>query len=54
MTASNRPISLSAGLAIYLRDGNTVETLTDAADRSLYRMNAQPKSNSMVLKRTAL
>jgi diguanylate cyclase (GGDEF)-like protein len=34
-------VSLSAGFAIYPLDGDTVETLMDAADRSLYRTKAQ-------------
>jgi diguanylate cyclase (GGDEF)-like protein len=38
-------ISLSAGFAIYPRDGNSVETLMDAADRSLYHMKVQHKGN---------
>jgi diguanylate cyclase (GGDEF)-like protein len=36
-------ISLSAGFAICPRDGNTAETLMDAADRALYRMKEQHK-----------
>ena len=38
-------ISLSAGFAIYPRDGMTVETLMAEADRSLYRMKVQHKGN---------
>jgi diguanylate cyclase (GGDEF)-like protein len=47
-------ISLSAGFAIHPRDGNTVETLMDAADRALYRMKQQHKSNPPVLKQIAV
>ena len=43
-------ISLSAGLAIYPRDGKTAETLMDLADRSLYRMKVQHKSNLQLSK----
>ena len=47
-------ISLSAGLAIYPRDGKTVETLMDAADRTLYRMKEQHKDNPPFLKEAAV
>ena len=46
-------ISLSAGFAIYPRDGTTVEALMDVADRSLYRMKVQHKSKRLFLKQTA-
>jgi len=48
------PISLSAGCAIYPRDGNTTVTLMDAADRALYRMKEQHKRGPSLLKRTAV
>jgi len=32
------PISISTGFAVYPQDGETIETLLGAADRSLYRM----------------
>lgn len=48
------PLSLSAGFAIYPRDGNTVETLMDAADRSLYRMKMQRKIKPPLWKQTAV
>lgn len=41
-------ISLSAGFAIYPRDGNSVETLMDAADRSLYQMKIRHQSNPSI------
>jgi diguanylate cyclase (GGDEF)-like protein len=47
-------ISLSAGFAIYPRDGNTVETLMEAADRSLYRMKVQHKNNPPMSKQVAV
>lgn len=47
------PISVSGGLAIYPRDGDTIETLVDAADRSLYRMKNSHEGNSHLAKQTA-
>lgn len=47
-------ISLSAGFALYPRDGSTVETLLDAADRSLYRMKVQHKSNPPISKQVGV
>lgn len=47
-------ISLSAGLAIYPLDGNTVETLMSAADRSLYRTKVQHKSGTPIVKQVAV
>lgn len=47
-------ISLSGGFAIYPRDGNTVETLMDAADRALYRMKTQRKIKPPLWKQTAV
>jgi diguanylate cyclase (GGDEF)-like protein len=44
-------ISLSTGFAIYSLDGDTVETLMDAADRSLYRTKAQHR---LIVKRVAV
>jgi diguanylate cyclase (GGDEF)-like protein len=43
-------ISLSAGYAIYPRDGNTAQTLMDAADRALYRMKEHHKRNPLIAK----
>lgn len=39
-------ISLSGGFAVYPRDGNSAETLMDAADRALYSMKQQHKESS--------
>lgn len=47
-------ISLSAGFAIYPRDGKTVETLMAAADRSLYRMKVQHKNNPRISRQVAV
>jgi len=47
------PISLSAGFAVYPQDGATVETLMDAADRSLYKMKEQHRANRFSLQRAA-
>ena len=47
-------ISLSAGFAIYPRDGNTAEALMETADRALYRMKEQHKRNLPLLKRAAV
>ncbi|MGB8475029.1 MAG: GGDEF domain-containing protein [Candidatus Acidiferrum sp.] len=44
-------IFLSAGLAVYPLDGNSVEALMDAADRELYRMKEQHRSTMPDLKR---
>jgi diguanylate cyclase (GGDEF)-like protein len=35
------PLSVSVGVAVYPRDGDTLETLLSAADRSLYESKAQ-------------
>jgi GGDEF domain-containing protein len=34
-------LSVSVGVAVYPRDGDTLETLLSAADRSLYESKAQ-------------
>jgi len=47
-------ISLSAGFAIYPRDGSSVESLMEAADRSLYRMKVQHKSDAAISKQVAV
>jgi diguanylate cyclase (GGDEF)-like protein len=47
-------ISLSAGLAIYPRDGDTAETLLFAADRALYRMKEQHKRNPSFARQAAV
>lgn len=47
-------LSLSAGFAIYPRDGRTPESLLEAADRSLYRMKGQHKREPPVLKQAAV
>ena len=47
-------ISQSAGFAICPRDGNTAETLMDAADRALYRMKEQHKRNLSFVKQAAV
>jgi diguanylate cyclase (GGDEF)-like protein len=47
-------ISLSAGFAIYPRDGKTVETLVDGADRALYCMKVQHKTNRPFVKQVAV
>lgn len=47
-------VSLSAGFAVYPRDGNTIETLMNAGDRSLYRMKVQHKSDPAISKQAAL
>jgi diguanylate cyclase (GGDEF)-like protein len=47
-------ISLSAGLAIYPRDGDTAETLMVAADRALYRMKEQHKRNPSFVRQAAV
>jgi diguanylate cyclase (GGDEF)-like protein len=44
-------VSLSAGFAIFPRDGNTVESLMDAADRVLYKMKKLHKLNPSFLKK---
>ena len=41
-------ISVSAGLAIYPRDGKTVETLMDFADQSMYRMKHSRKESAQL------
>jgi diguanylate cyclase (GGDEF)-like protein len=46
------PISVSGGLAMYPRDGKTIETLVDSADRSLYRMKSLHKGNPHLAKQT--
>lgn len=47
-------ISLSAGVAIFPRDGNTAEALMDAADRALYRMKEQHKRNPSFVRQAAV
>ena len=47
-------ISLSAGFAIFPVDGNTVETLVNAADRSLYRAKVRHKGNRTSAKQFAV
>jgi diguanylate cyclase (GGDEF)-like protein len=47
-------ISLSAGSAIYPLDANSVKTLMDAADRSLYRTKVLRKSNPPIVKQAAV
>jgi diguanylate cyclase (GGDEF)-like protein/PAS domain S-box-containing protein len=37
-------VSASTGVAVYPRDGETMEQLLTAADHALYRMKAQPRS----------
>lgn len=39
-------ISLSGGFAVYPRDGNSAETLMDAADRALYSMKQQHRESN--------
>ena len=46
-------ISMSGGFAIYPHDASSIETLMDAADRSLYRTKVLHKSNRSVAKRAA-
>lgn len=47
-------ISLSAGFAIYPRDGETAENLMDAADHALYQMKKQHQRNASVVKHAAV
>ena len=47
-------ISLSAGFAIYPRDGNTAESLMGVADRALYRMKEQHKRSPSFVKQAAV
>jgi diguanylate cyclase (GGDEF)-like protein len=47
-------LSVSAGFAIYPRDGATPEGLMEAADRSLYHMKGQHKKNPPMLKQAAV
>jgi len=47
------PLSVSAGWAMYPRDGSTAVALLDAADRPLYRMKAQHKHNPSLVKQAA-
>jgi diguanylate cyclase (GGDEF)-like protein len=47
-------ISLSAGCAMFPRDGNTTAALLDAADRALYRMKEQHKRTPSMVKRAAV
>ena len=46
-------ISLSAGFAIYPRDGNTAEALMDAADRALYDMKEQHHRRNLPFMKSA-
>jgi diguanylate cyclase (GGDEF)-like protein len=52
--AKQPPISVSAGLVICPRDGNTAETLMDVADRALYLMKEQHKRNPSFVKQAAV
>jgi diguanylate cyclase (GGDEF)-like protein len=47
------PISLSGGYAICPRDGDTAQTLMDAADRALYRMKEQHKRNTLIARQSS-
>jgi diguanylate cyclase (GGDEF)-like protein len=47
-------LSVSAGFAIYPRDGQTAESLLEAADRSLYHMKGQHRKNPPILKQAAV
>jgi diguanylate cyclase (GGDEF)-like protein len=51
--AEQPALSVSAGCAMYPRDGATAAALMDAADRALYRMKAQHKRSPSLAKQAA-